>query len=70
MFGYQMMSRGGSQGVHRVVGFTRVVGYTSHHSSDCSHSAVEAGNTKPWKRHNNVKKREKLRRVAGHLDTQ
>jgi len=65
-----MTSRAGSHGVRGVVGFTRVEGYTAHHSSDSSWSTVEASNTKPWKRHNNAKKREKLRRVTGHLDTQ
>lgn len=66
----QMISRAGSHGVCGVVGFTRVKGFTAHHSSDTSQSVVEPVNTKPWKRHNNAKKREKLRRVAGHLDTQ
>lgn len=64
----QMMSRSGSHGVHGVVGFTRLEGYTQHHSVDSSQSAVQASNTKPWKRHNNVKKREKLRRITSHLD--
>jgi len=63
-----MMSRSGSHGVRGVVGFTRLEGYTAHHSVDSSRSAVEASNTKPWKRHNNVKKREKLRRITSHLD--
>ena len=65
-----MTSHARSHGVHGVVGFTRVEGYTAHHSLDSSRSTVEASNTKPWKRHNNAKKREKLRRIAGHLDAQ
>jgi len=68
--GCQMTSRVGSHGVRGVVGFTRVEGFTAHRSSDTSQYTVEPSNTKPWKRHNNAKKREKLRRVAGHLDTQ
>jgi len=64
-----MLSRAGSHGVHGVVGFSRVEGYTKHHSSDSLQAAVEASSTKPWKRHNNAKKREKLRRITGHLDT-
>jgi len=68
--GFQMMSCARSHGVHGVVGFSRVEGYTAHHSLDNSRSTVEASNTKPWKRHNNAKKREKLRRTAGHLDAQ
>ena len=68
--GFQMMSRARSHGVHGVVGFSRVEGYTAHRSLDSSRSTVEDSNTKPWKRHNNAKKREKLRRVAGHLDAQ
>jgi len=65
-----MLSRVGSHGVRGVVGFTRVEGYMAHHSSDASQTVVEPRNTKPWKRHNNAKKREKLRRVACHLDAQ
>lgn len=64
----QMISRAGSHGVRGVVGFTRVEGFTAHHSSDTLQSTVEPSNTKLYKRHNNAKKREKLRRVAGHLD--
>ena len=66
----QMMSRAGSHGVRGVVDFTRVEGYTMHRSSETSRSTVQGSNTKPWKRHNNAKKREKLRRVTGHLDMQ
>lgn len=65
----QMVSRAGSHGVRGVVGFSRVEGYTAHQSSDSLRSMVEASSTKPWKRHNNAKKREKLRRITGHLDT-
>jgi len=65
-----MISRAGSHGVHGVVGFTRVEGFAAHHPSDTSQSVVEPSNSKPWKRHNNAKKREKLRRVAGYLDMQ
>jgi len=64
----QMTSRAGSHGVRGVVGFTRVDGFTGHHSSDTSQRVVERSNTKPSKRHNNAKKREKLRRVTGYLD--
>jgi len=68
-----MMSRAGSHGVRGVVGFTRVEGFTQHRSSSDTAAqrtaGAEAANAKPWKRHNNAKKREKLRRrVAGRLD--
>ena len=70
-----MEPRVGSKGVRGVVGFTRKDGFSVHHSSESaltagvsSQSSVQSVAGKQWKRHNNSKKREKLRRVTGHLD--
>ena len=66
-----MEPRVGSKGVGGVVGFTRLEGYVAHHAPETV-SQVEGSQTslagKPWKRHNNTKKKEKLRRLYGHLD--
>jgi large subunit GTPase 1 len=68
----QMEPRIRSQGTHGVVGFTRVKGYAGqHHSLETgapNQLEASSASTKPWKRHNNTKKREKLRRVTAHLD--
>ena len=62
MISIQMESRIGSKGVHGVKDFARRDGFTSHHSSSAEL------NSKPWKKHKNGKKKEKLRRLNRHLD--
>jgi hypothetical protein len=61
-----------SGGVGGVVGFTRTKGYAGPHLSSTNEPSVataaapETG--KSSKRHNNAKKKEKLRRITSYLD--
>jgi len=61
-----------SGGVGGVVGFTRTKGYAGHHLSTVNEptasAVVATGGGKSSKRHNNVNKKEKLRRITSHLD--
>jgi large subunit GTPase 1 len=62
-----------SKGIHGITGYTRM---SSDHIKHCgteteTNSTVGSSNglnEKPWKKHNNRNKREKLRRVYAHLD--
>lgn len=58
-----------SKGVFGVSGYTRKASDSVRHcgSSQTSQTSTD-GDPKPWKRHNNRKKKEKLRRVYAHLD--
>ncbi|CAD5116265.1 DgyrCDS5172 [Dimorphilus gyrociliatus] len=64
-------SRVGSKGVKGVINYTRRDGYSQHHSRGASsvNSSMASGiNDKPWKKHGNKKKKEKLRRLHNELD--
>ncbi|ELU18504.1 hypothetical protein CAPTEDRAFT_149684 [Capitella teleta] len=62
----------GTMGVKGVVGYTRTEGFTKHCTMEGGAQAPTPGmtavNPKPWKRHNNRKKKEKLRRLHRDLD--
>lgn len=53
-----------SKGVHGITGYTRV---SSDYTTHCGDSSTSL-NSKPWKKHHNKNKKEKLRRVYAHLD--
>lgn len=68
------MPRVRSGGVGGVVGFTRTKGYAGPHLSSANEPSVAVAVTaapeggKSSKRHNNAKKKEKLRRITSYLD--
>lgn len=63
-----------SKGKHGVSMYTRKDGFTKHHSADEVPSTADAQSSqasvagKPWKRHGNRGRRQKLRRVYKDLD--
>ena len=58
-----------SKGVFGVSGYTRRASDSVRHCGSSQDSTVESyDDPKPWKRHNNRKKKEKLRRVFNYLD--
>ncbi|XP_074655268.1 large subunit GTPase 1 homolog [Tubulanus polymorphus] len=63
-----------SKGINGVADFTRVTDFTAHHSlsttrdGNSSQSSTQSLNAKPWKKHGNQKKKQKLRRMHGYLD--
>ncbi len=68
---FQNESKIGSRGKHGVTGYVRRDGYThvgagSEPGSAFSSQASIAG--KPWKKHENRRKRDKLRRIHKDLD--
>lgn len=54
----------GSKGVGGVVGYARTDNFTEHQTSQSQQQLA----AKPWKRHHNRGKKEKLRRLNRHLD--
>lgn len=68
----QVCVKAHSLGTHRVAGYVRNEGLKQIGSGDAATASVDSSQQslvgKPWKKHNNHNKKEKLRRVFAHHD--